>query len=77
VAVFAPRGWRGALLDASTTVHVEVLDESKRPVYAAADHHEVGRVRTVSVRQAPDARLTLLFDPQHTLEGRILREQFR
>jgi NAD+ kinase len=77
VAVFAPRGWRGALLDTATTVHLEVLDDIKRPVYAAADHHEVGRVQTVRIRQAEDARLTLLFDPHHTLEGRILREQFR
>jgi NAD+ kinase len=77
LAVFAPRGWRGALLDAATTVHVEVLDAVKRPVYAAADHHEVGRVRAVAISQARDADLTLLFDPHHTLEGRILREQFR
>lgn len=77
VAVFAPRGWRGALLDVATTVHFEVIDGSKRPVYAAADHHEVGRVHKVDISQAEDARLTLLFDPQHTLEGRILREQFQ
>lgn len=77
LAVFAPRGWKGALLDADTTVHVEVLDPAKRPVYAAADHHEVGRVHAVSISQVRDADLTLLFDPHHTLEGRILREQFR
>lgn len=77
LAVFAPRGWRGALLDAATTVNIEVLDAEKRPVYAAADHREVGQVRAVAVSQALDAHLTLLFDPHHTLEGRILREQFR
>jgi NAD+ kinase len=77
VAGFRPRGWRGALLDASTAVEIEVVDLAKRPVQAAADHREVGTVRTVTIRQADDAALTLLFDPHHTLEARILREQFR
>lgn len=77
LAGFHPRNWRGALLDAATTVQIEALDPVKRPVHAAADHHEVGLVTSVRIRQATNLELTLLFDPQHTLESRILREQFR
>jgi NAD+ kinase len=77
IAGFRPRGWRGALLDAATAVGIEVVDLDKRPVQAAADHREVGTVRSVMIRQAEDVALTLLFDPHHTLEARILREQFR
>jgi NAD+ kinase len=77
IAGFRPRGWRGALLDAGTAVGIEVVDLDKRPVQASADHREVGMVRSITIRQADHAALTLLFDPHHTLEARILREQFR
>jgi NAD+ kinase len=77
LAGFRPRGWRGALLDAGTTVRLAVEDPEKRPVHATADHHEVGAVVSVEVREAANRRLQLLFDPHHTLEARILREQFR
>ena len=30
----------------------------------------------VTVRESPDVTLKLLFDPEHNLEERILREQF-
>jgi NAD+ kinase len=77
VAAFRPRGWRGALLDAATTVRLEAIDVDKRPVHAAADHREVGQVTAVTIRQADHMPLRLLFDPHHTLEARILREQFQ
>ncbi|GGI02528.1 NAD kinase [Egicoccus halophilus] len=77
IAGFRPRHWRGALLDAATRIAIEAVDPGKRPVQAAADHHELGRVVSVTVQRAVDRQLTLLFDPQHTLERRILQEQFR
>ena len=43
---------------------------------AAADSVEIPNVAKVTVTEATDIRLTLLFDPEHDLEERILKEQF-
>jgi len=41
-----------------------------------ADAVEVRDVSSVSVVEAPDITINLLFDPEHNLEQRILDEQF-
>lgn len=76
IAAFRPRRWRGALLRADTVIKLEVLDPFKRPVSATADSHEVRDVVEVSIRESRDRTVTLLFDPEHNLEERILNEQF-
>ena len=76
IAPFRPRRWRGALLKADTEVRFRVLDTYKRPVSATADSHEVRDVVEVSIRESRDRMVTLLFDPEHNLEERILSEQF-
>ncbi len=76
IAPFRPRRWRGAILRADTEVVFRVLDPYKRPVSATADSHEVRDVVEVRIREARDREVTLLFDPEHNLEERILSEQF-
>lgn len=76
ISAFRPRRWRGALLPDTATVTIEILEPAKRPVSAVADSAEVRDVAKVTVRQAADMTLSLLFDPEHNLEERILREQF-
>ncbi len=76
IAPFRPRRWRGALLKAETEVRFRVLDTYKRPVSATADSHEVRDVVEVAIRESRDRMVTLLFDPEHNLEERILSEQF-
>jgi NAD+ kinase len=76
IAAFRPRRWRGALLRADTEVTLEILDPYKRPVSATADSHEVRNVVEVRIRESRDRTVTLLFDPEHNLEERILNEQF-
>ena len=76
IAAFRPRRWRGALLRADTEVRLEILDPYKRPVSATADSHEVRNVLEVRVRESREHTVTLLFDPEHNLEERILNEQF-
>ena len=77
ISAFRPRRWRGAILPENSKVRFEVIDHAKRPVSAVADSVEVRDVIRVEV--APDeyrsVRL-LLFDPEHNLEERILKEQF-
>jgi len=76
ISPFRPRRWRGAILPAVTEVRFEVLDPYKRPVSATADSHEVRDIVEVSIRESRERTMTLLFDPEHNLEERILNEQF-
>lgn len=76
ISAFRPRHWRGALLPQSATVGLEVLEAGKRPVSATADHTEVRNVLRVEVSEATELSVTLLFDPEHDFEERILMEQF-
>ncbi|MBT6386224.1 MAG: NAD kinase, partial [Alphaproteobacteria bacterium] len=46
------------------------------PVSAVADHTEVRDVVSVEIEEDRSTRIRLLFDPEHNLEERILREQF-
>jgi len=76
ISAFRPRRWRGALLPRGAIVRFEVLDGAKRPVSAVADNTEVRDVTSVEVRENRDLGVHLLFDPEHNLEERVLREQF-
>jgi len=76
INAFRPRRWRGALLPRRSKVEFSVLDPHKRPVSAVADSTEVAKVVKVTVTEAADTALTLLFDPEHDLEERIVKEQF-
>jgi NAD+ kinase len=76
IAAFRPRRWRGAILKADPVVKLEILDPYKRPVSATADSHEVRNVVEVRIRESRERTVTLLFDPEHNLEERILDEQF-
>ncbi len=76
ISPFRPRRWRGALLPDKAKVTIEVNDGDKRPVAAVADSDEVRSVRSVDVEMDHAVSLDLLFDPGHSLDERILREQF-
>jgi NAD+ kinase len=76
ISPFRPRRWRGAILPAITEVKFEIMDPYKRPVSATADSSEVRDVVEVVVRESAERTMTLLFDPEHGLEERILNEQF-
>ncbi len=76
ISAFRPRRWRGAILPHTARVEMEVLESKKRPVSAVADYTEVRDVARVSVREDREVHLSILFDPEHNLEERILSEQF-
>ena len=76
ISPFRPRRWRGALLPHTATVLFEIQEAGKRPVSAVADYTEVRDVVEVAVREDRSCDLTLLFDPEHNLEERIIAEQF-
>ncbi len=77
VSPFRPRRWRGALLSNKSVVRLDIMEAGKRPVNAAADHTEVKAVTSVTIQESRKATATLLFDPNHSWNERILAEQFR
>jgi len=76
ISAFRPRRWRGALLNADAKVEFEVMNAEKRPVAASADNMEIRNITKVSIAQDHNTSLTLLFDREHGLGEKILREQF-
>ncbi len=76
ISAFRPRRWRGALLPDKARITFEILDGEKRPVGATADFTEVRDVTRVDIEADHQRRLQLLFDPEHNLEERIVKEQF-
>lgn len=71
-----PRHWKGALLNHNSSVMFEALDPGKRPINAVADFTEIHDVVSVAVHEEQKVGIKLLFDMEHNLEERIIKEQF-
>ncbi len=76
ISAFRPRRWRGAILPQEAIVQIEVLEADKRPVSAVADHQEFRNVLDVHIAQDRTISVDMLFDEGHSLEERVLSEQF-
>ncbi|WP_404403390.1 NAD kinase [Pelagibacterium halotolerans] len=77
ISPFRPRRWRGAILSNRANIRFRTLEAEKRPVSAVADNVEFADVRDVHVYEDRRHSVALLFDPGHSLDERILVEQFR
>ena len=76
ISAFRPARWRGALIPCERKVHIDVVGGDKRPVSATADSQEFRDIISLDIHQSKSISRTLMFDPDHHLEERILREQF-
>ena len=76
ISPFRPRRWRGALLPHSSVIEITNLDPEKRPLGASADSTEIKGAVHVLVCVHDAASVTVLFDHGHSLEERIINEQF-
>ena len=76
ISAFRPRRWRGALLPDRAKIEIEVLEPVLRPTSAVADHTEFRSLKRVHVCMDRSINLVMLHDPGHSLDERILREQF-
>lgn len=76
ISPFRPRRWRGALLPRNARIEFSVQEHLKRPLSAVADDTEVRDVESVEIWEDRKTAVTILFDPEHNLEERILKEQF-
>jgi len=72
ISAFRPRRWRGALLNADAHVEFDIMDGQKRPVAASADNQEIRNIENVKIQQDNETSLTLLFDPAHGLDEKLL-----
>lgn len=76
VSPFRPRRWKGALLPHTSVITMENLDPVKRPLVTTADFHDIMNVVSIAVREDQTHHVQMLFDKDHSLEERIIREQF-
>lgn len=76
ISPFRPRNWHGALLPSDTRIKFTILDHQKRPVSASADYNEIRDVKEVEIFEDKAKTFKILFDPNHSLEERIIKEQF-
>jgi NAD+ kinase len=76
ISPFRPRRWRGAILPDRSRVTFRVLEPAKRPVAAVAYQKELRDIAEVRLEIDRSRELTLLFDPGHALDERIVAEQF-
>ena len=71
-----PRDWPGAVLPHNAQITIENLDTKKRPMMVTYDSGKCEHVATVVMSKCLRKKATLLFDPEHGLEDRILDAQF-
>ena len=76
ISPFRPKKWGGAILPHTAVVELTIIDPELRPVNAVADFLEVEIVKSVIIREERSKPIRLLFDHNHSLEERILKEQF-
>ena len=76
ISPFRPRRWRGALLPRSSVIEITNLDPKKRPLGASADSIEIKDTVKAVIRVQDAYSVTALFDLGHSLEERIINEQF-
>ena len=76
ISAFRPRRWRGALLQEKTKIDLNVIDDFHRPSSVTADHNEFRNIKNVKIQSSNKNYCTILFDSNHSIEERILKEQF-
>ena len=76
ISSFRPRRWRGALLPQRVKITIEVLNYDTRPVSATADNVEARDIKYIEISTDKTKKLTILHDSDHSLDERIMKEQF-
>ncbi|PPR34288.1 MAG: NAD kinase [Alphaproteobacteria bacterium MarineAlpha6_Bin3] len=76
ISPFRPRSWRGALINSKSKVTFIILDEKKRSVNVSADFREIKDIKKVEIIEDRTFKLSLLFDPDHQFDKKVLKEQF-
>ena len=76
ISAFRPRRWRGALLSEKNIIKIKVLNFKDRKVSVTADNIEFRNIKEVTIQSSQDRSCKILFDNNHSIEDKILNEQF-
>mgnify|MGYP000332901465 FL=1 len=76
ISAFRPRRWRGALLSEKNIIKVKVINFKDRKVSVTADNIEFRNIKGVTIQSSKDKNCIILFDKDHSIEDKILNEQF-
>ena len=76
ISAFRPRRWRGALLSEKNIITINVLNFKDRQVSVTADNLEFRNIKEVTIQSSSDKSCKILFDNKHSIEDKILNEQF-
>ena len=76
ISAFRPRRWRGALLSEINKIEFEVIDNKNRSSSVTADNVEFRNISKVNIISSEENKCTVLFDSKHSIEDKILNEQF-
>ena len=76
ISAFRPRRWRGALLSEKNIIQITVINFKDRKVSVTADNIEFRNIKEVTIQSSQDKNCRILFDNNHSIEDKILNEQF-
>ena len=76
ISAFRPRRWRGALLSEKNIIEIKVINFKNRKVSVTADNIEFRNIKEVTIQSSKDKNCKILFDNNHSIEDKILNEQF-
>ena len=76
ISAFRPRRWRGALLSEKNIIEIKVINFKDRKVSVTADNIEFRNIKEVTIQSSKDKNCKILFDKNHSIEDKILNEQF-
>tara|TARA_A100001011_G_C14187541_1_gene789749 strand:+ start:54 stop:812 length:759 start_codon:yes stop_codon:yes gene_type:complete len=76
ISAFRPRRWRGALLSETNKIELNVLENKDRSSSVTADNVEFRNIDKVNIASSNDYKCSVLFDSKHSIEDKILNEQF-
>jgi len=76
ISAFRPRRWRGALLSEKNIIEITVINFKDRKVSVTADNIEFRNIKEVIIQSSKNKNCKILFDNNHSIEDKILNEQF-
>ena len=76
ISAFRPRRWKGALISEKMKINLYVNNSISRTSSVTADHNQFKDIQEVEITSSKDSMCYLLFNNHHSMEERILKEQF-
>ena len=77
ISAFRPRRWKGALLSQKNSIDFIVKNYTDRSASVTADNIEYRDIKSVKINSINENKCIVLFDSNHSMEDKILNEQFK